>query len=515
MSAHNFRDLTGMRFDYLTVLKFNKATQKWICQCDCGNRKEFKAGHLNIKSRIHSCGCMNNMRFIDITDKEFGKLTAKYYIKERGTWVCECSCGNIVEKKSGHLRGGFVKSCGCINKEKMEDLTEMQFGSLIAKQYLGNNIWSCRCKCGNYKNVISINLKRSNTITCDECNANKLIDLTEQRFNMLVAKEHLYRGVWLCECDCGNTTEVASYDLRNNRVVSCGCAKESSKENELFNCITKIYSGKVIKNIKDIINPYELDIYIPEFKLAIEFNGDYWHSTIYKDKYYHQNKTITCAKQGIHLIHIFEHEWDNLEYKEKILNYIYNIIDSNKEIKTFARKCNIKIIENNIAKQFLDRYHIQDGINSEINIGCYYQNELIGVMTFGKPRFNKNYDYEIHRLCWKPRVHVTGGTEKLFSYFINKFNPQSIITYVDISKFTGNVYSRLGFKPIQPNPITEPNYVWVNTRYTEVLQRYKTQKHKLVELGFGTEDQTEDEIMNNKGYLKIYNSGNLKLEYIK
>ena len=93
--------------------------------------------------------------------------------------------------------------------------------------------------------------------------------------------------------------------------------------------------------------------------------------------------------------------------------------------------------------------------------------------------------------------------------------PQSIITYSDISKFTGNVYTRLKFKPIQPNPITEPNYIWVDKKTGSVLTRYKTQKHKLLEFGIGNIEQTENEIMLEQGYYKIYNSGNIKLEYKK
>ena len=98
---------------------------------------------------------------------------------------------------------------------------------------------------------------------------------------------------------------------------------------------------------------------------------------------------------------------------------------------------------------------------------------------------------------------------------VNKYNPKSILTYVNLTKFSGDVYRNIGFHVVASNPITEPNYVWVDSHSTQVFTRYQTQKHKLIEKGWGNNNQTEDEIMTEKGYLKIYDSGNLKLEYIR
>ena len=86
----------------------------------------------------------------------------------------------------------------------------------------------------------------------------------------------------------------------------------------------------------------------------------------------------------------------------------------------------------------------------------------------------------------------------------------SIITYSDITKFTGNTYPKLGFKV---ECILDPNYVWVNPNNFEVFTRYQTMKHKLVESGLGDESQTEDSIMEGLGFLKVYDCGNLKLSW--
>lgn len=131
-------------------------------------------------------------------------------------------------------------------------------------------------------------------------------------------------------------------------------------------------------------------------------------------------------------------------------------------------------------------------------------------MTFGTPRFDNNYSYELVQLAFITDCKVIGGSEKMFSYFIKKYNPTSIISYCNIDKFQGNMYLRLGFKTIS---LGKPDYVWVKSKTGDVLTRYQTQKHKIVEQGLCNKNETEDEIMKSSGYTKIYDSGNLKLEW--
>ena len=103
----------------------------------------------------------------------------------------------------------------------------------------------------------------------------------------------------------------------------------SKSENEIYDYIKSIYNGKIIKNtrkiIKDSNHQYELDIYLPELNLAFEFNGNFWHCSNFKDKYYHQIKSLLCLQQNIMLVHIYEFEYIN--DKEKCFNKIKNIIE--------------------------------------------------------------------------------------------------------------------------------------------------------------------------------------------
>lgn len=118
-------------------------------------------------------------------------------------------------------------------------------------------------------------------------------------------------------------SEIKNYSEKEHNLISV-----SHEEKELYNYIKSIIKTKIYRNRQDIISDsshkYELDIYIPKLKIAFEFNGIYWHSTEYKQKYYHQIKTKLCYEKGIQLIHIWENEWN--DNKELIKQHIKELL---------------------------------------------------------------------------------------------------------------------------------------------------------------------------------------------
>ena len=128
-------------------------------------------------------------------------------------------------------------------------------------------------------------------------------------------------------------------------------------------------------------------------------------------------------------------------------------------------------------------------------------------MTFSKPRFNKNYEWELSRFCCLNNYTIQGGASKLFNYFINTYKPSNIISYSDIAKTTGKIYEKLGFKLLG---LTDPNYIWYKNHidYDSILTRYQCQKHKLVKRFPEFKNMSENEIMRKLNYYKIYDSGN-------
>ena len=302
---------------------------------------------------------------------------------------------------------------------------------------------------------------------------------------------------------CGTNFESKHTNFQKVRCPECSKSNTVSKEeNILVAYIRNLGNYKIITNDRTIIKPKELDIYIPEKKLAIEFNGDYWHNEEKVGKYYHQEKSLACREQNIRLIHIFEHEWINKQ------NICASIIKSSLGIYdkvVYARNCAIKYISSDDYRNFLDENHLQGNTNSSIRYGLYYQDELVAVIGFGKSRF-KSGEMELHRFCCKLNYHIPGAFSKLIKHS-NIFN---FITYVDLAHFTGDRYKKLGFEEIS---VTEPNYKWVKGNTT--LNRFATQKHKLAKLLENyDENLTEAENMEMNGYYQLFDSGNLKFKYI-
>lgn len=180
-------------------------------------------------------------------------------------------------------------------------------------------------------------------------------------------------------------------------------------------------------------------------------------------------------------------------------------------IKIFARKCVIKDGISKIEEEyFIDNNHKQGYIPSSIQIGLYYSDKLVFIITFGKPRFNKNYEYEIIRLCTDKNKIVVGGASKCFAYFINKYKPKNVISYCDKSVHTGEVYEYMG---LTYSHTSKPNYWWVKDDIK--LNRVACQKHKLHNILKDEFNLSESESQNmiRCGYSKVSDEGNLVFIY--
>lgn len=213
---------------------------------------------------------------------------------------------------------------------------------------------------------------------------------------------------------------------------------------------------------------------------------------------YHIDKTNFAREHGFDCIHIFDwDEWDKIIYLLQAKERIY------------ARECTGRTLIKKEAKEFLEKYHLQGSTRScEFAYGLFYKGELVEVMTFGKPRYNKNYEYELLRLCTKPKISVIGGASKILSFFEENVKPKSLISYCDLSKFNGSVYEKLGFELKEQ---TQPAIHWYNFKtkrhITDNLLRQRgfDQLHG-TSFGKGT---SNEELMKEHGYVEIPDCGQL------
>ncbi len=158
---------------------------------------------------------------------------------------------------------------------------------------------------------------------------------------------------------------------------------------------------------------------------------------------------------------------------------------------------------------FLKQNHLQGPDRSSVKLGLFDPNDnLVSVMTFLKPRFNSNFQYEIGRLCNKIDIDVIGGTSKLFSYFLKNYRPTSIVSYNDRRYFDGQIYINLGFKFLGNTP---PNYFYIVDNYQTIQNRLNWQKCKLKKkLHVFDPSLSEWENMKLNGYDRIWDCGNGK-----
>lgn len=256
-----------------------------------------------------------------------------------------------------------------------------------------------------------------------------------------------------------------------------------------------------VKNKRDVIPPQELDFYLQNNRIAIECNGSYWHSELAggKSKSYHLQKTIAAFENGVQLIHIWEHDWQSK--KDIIQQRLRSKLNIDQRI--YARKTTVRPIERDQEKEFLEKYHIQGSCRSKVKLGLFYNNALVAVMTFGRPRFTKNNEWELLR--YASASTVVGGASKLFKYFLKAQQPTSVISYSDRQWGSGQLYKQLGFTYTHS---TAPSYHYTQN-YKIFENRLRYQKHKLKTcLQYFNSEMTEWENMQINGFDRIWDCGN-------
>lgn len=259
----------------------------------------------------------------------------------------------------------------------------------------------------------------------------------------------------------------------------------------------------------------EIDILIESAKLGIEFNGLKWHTEWFggKEHNYHLKKTLDCNKKGYGLIHIFEDEYVN--HKDIVFSKLkhYLKLDSNQP-KIMGRKCEIRTIYMDDAKEFLNKYHIQGFVSGTIYLGAFYNENLVAVMVFKKGNI-KNPDWELVRCAADTNYRFQGVTSKMFTHFVREYKPSKIVSFADrrwtISK-DNNLYTNLGFIL---EKCTNPDYKYYKDdskngqKYERIHKMFFNKKKLCQKYGFPS-TMTETEMAKELGYDRIWDCGLFK-----
>ena len=301
--------------------------------------------------------------------------------------------------------------------------------------------------------------------------------------------------------------EVKQKTVETNRKrygVDYTCLVFSGK----YNGNDSSYNRSFAKLLDDVGIAYEreflLEKYSYDFKVGntlIEINPTATHNTHFNpygknriDVNYHRDKSTLAKDGGYNVIHVFD--WDDTDKVVQLLKTRETV---------YARKCDIRVVSDVDTNNYLDMYHLQGTCRGQkIRLGLYYNNQLVSLVTFGKPRYNKKYEYELLRYC--ASHNVVGGANKLFKYFVDTYKPNSIVSYCDTSKFSGKVYDMLGFKYIKTNSprkhwysLKEKRHITDGLLLSQGYDRLFKESH-----GKGT---SNEELILSRGYLPVYDCG--------
>lgn len=363
-------------------------------------------------------------------------------------------------------------------------------------KFLSNNKNYVTCKiCGKkMKSISNTHLKNKHNITILEYKLNypneKIVStlISEQLSNLMKVTNTNMTPTWTSKGEI----EIKEF------IESLGFSVNKGKNRKLL-------EGK------------EIDLIVDGTNICIEYNGLYYHTEkMGKTSSYHLNKTIDCSQIGYKLFHIFEDEWKNNENLVKSkLKHLLNVNDG---VKIGGRNVTIKKINSEDKLFFLKNNHIQGHDKSNISYGAYYDDILVGIMTFNDKRnMTKNFDgeYELSRYATKQNYIIRGLGSKMLKQFINDYSPTTIISFAD-RRWTidseNNLYTNLGFKLVS---ITKPTYYYYNSK----VSRYK-RFHKF---GFGKNNlkkrfphldysKTEKELTSELGYDRIWDCGLFKYQ---
>lgn len=442
----------------------------------------------------------------------------KQYVLHNNIPQCKCGCGTelsvkhykpyiLTEYISGHNSRGagnprFGSNVSTTTRRKMQlkaisRMQEYKLTGNIAPMHTSEGIAN-RAKLQTDKFIRRMELEYDVTIL-DRIKENSVLEFTvkcNKCDNIFNQFHQQYFTCWVC-----NTRH------------------RSLKEQELISIFNTL-NVKFISNCRSVLsNNRELDFYFPEHNLAIEFDGLYWHSELQgKDRTYHLQKTMECETKGIHLLHIFEDEWEH--HKEIIVGKIKSLLKKDDRTIIYARKTKLRELSSNESKTFLDTHHLQGADSGKYRLGLFHNDILISVMTFSKPNASKGNintvqvgTYELSRYCSHASYRCIGGASKLLKYFIDTYTPHKIISYADrrYSTVGKNVYESLNFTL---SHTSSPNYWYFTTsRGLKRFHRFNFTKKKTIALG-GNPSRTEWENMIDLGYNRIWDCGHLKYEMV-
>lgn len=358
------------------------------------------------------------------------------------------------------------------------------------------------CDCSAHSEEIKRKTRITKRMQFRQQNA---LALAEKGIEILSTEEE-YAALDEVKYSCVRCGTIFFSNRCNVQLVCCpkcsALLNSSEGEREVAEFI-KSLGIDVVLHDRSILNGKEIDILIPSKKVAIEYNGLWWHNFDHAGKMAHYDKTMACKRNGIRLIHIFEWEWS--KSRSIVKDIIKKACGCIKE-RIGASRCKIEFLEQKEYFSFLSENHLQGPVLSSIRIGLKWHGQLVAVAGFGRSRFKEN-EVELHRFCTRHGCVVVGGLSRLLMHSgCNK-----VVSYVDLAHFDGRGMEKCGFVLTGKS---SPSWKWV--KRNQVLSRFQTRKKDMPKLIKEYDSSmTVEQAMSLNGWNQIFDCGTLKMTWTR
>jgi hypothetical protein len=448
--------------------------------------------------------------------QHFASLANKVHWLLSGSPPVQCAHGSLKKWVAKTNQLGFcgnARHCQCFRDQITEQNRLKDMTQVVTKRV---QTWQAKYGVDNPSQCVDIRHKRQTTMAARNYDAiyQKLKQHKQQQgFDQVLARlsgvvtpefdfAH-YRGSfrknfydWRC-CVCSEVFQDHVDYGRVPRCPTCNPKHTSTSQAEIEQFLLSHCIPFCSRN-RSVLNGRELDIWMPDRKLAIEFNGVYWHSDQFRDRNYHANKFLDCRSQGVRLIQIWEDEWKTKQ--AIVINRLRSVLGIDTRI--FARQCELDLaVDPKEYREFLQTHHLQGYASASVLVGLRHQSQLVAVMSFAASRYTAA-PWELIR--YASAGTVVGGASRLFRTFVRQHRPTSVVSYANRCWSWGGMYAQLGF--------TETTVKQLNAGYWYVKndQRYHRStftKKALIKQGLDA-SQTEMQLMKSQGYLVIWDAGN-------
>ena len=408
------------------------------------------------KKRMCSQECLN----------EFNRAR---YSATREKVTCK-TCGVEFELRGDMPKDRKYCSRACYHQGRVEDAREMRVCVVCGKEFairakLPQKTCSWECGTANpaYAEMRRRNLSNPESRSCP---------VSERAGKVLGRKEALQEvfgdGPYLAGV-VAEALQCSPY-YAHRRLADHGVDVDGDLGDDVFRReVEEVLTGAGVLDVqRSATLPGEgltVDFYVPDKKMALNVVSTLRGMKRRDDRF---RESMAAFQAEVTLCHVFEYEWYDPNYRPKVEARIKHLINGDAR-RVYARSCVVREVGAKECGDFLRVNHLQgDGVAS-VRLGLFRGEELVAVMTFARPRFTKQYEWEMARFCSLVGTVVVGGASKLFQHFVRTWEPSSVVSYSDLARTTGRLYPKLGFTL---SHISKPSFAWTDGE--QVLSRHKT-----------------------------------------